>query len=67
MDSSLREYVRQQISEYAVNVKKYFDALAAVAEHATIDEASSPEQIIKQMAVVDDNLQKAVEHSNVFY
>lgn len=65
MESSLREYVREQISEYAGYVKKYFEALAAVAEHPTIDAANSPEQIIEQMAAVDDNLQKAIEHSKV--
>lgn len=63
MESSLREHVRAQITDYAENVKKYFEALALVAENATLDEANKPEQIIKRMAVADDNLQKSVELS----
>ncbi|KAI9363779.1 vitamin-D-receptor interacting mediator subunit 4-domain-containing protein [Pilaira anomala] len=62
MESSLREYVREQITAYSDNVKKYFESLSLVAEQATIDEANNPEQILKQMAAVDGNLQKAIEH-----
>lgn len=67
MESSLREYVREQITGYADNVKKYFEALALVAEQPIVDEANNPNQILKQMAAVDQNLQKAVEHSKYFY
>lgn len=63
MESSLREYVREQITGYADNVKKYFEALALVAEQPIADETNNPDQILKQMAAVDQNLQKAVEHS----
>ncbi|GAA5804584.1 vitamin-D-receptor interacting mediator subunit 4-domain-containing protein [Helicostylum pulchrum] len=62
MESSLREYVREQITGYADNVKKYFEALALVAEQPIADETNNPDQILKQMAAVDQNLQKAVEH-----
>lgn len=66
MESSLREYVCEQITDYSDQVKKYFDALAIVAESAsTSEESNYPEQIIQQMAVVDQNLQRAVEHSKV--
>lgn len=67
MESSLREYVREQITAYSDNVKKYFESLALVAEQATMDEANNPEQILKQMAAVDGNLQKAIEHSKCLY
>ncbi|CAO3655915.1 unnamed protein product [Mucor hiemalis] len=63
MESSLREHVRAQITDYADNVKKYFEALAQVAENATLDEANKPEQIIKRMAVADDNLQNQLNLS----
>ena len=64
MESSLREYVCDQITDYAEHVKRYFDALALVAENATqLDQTNQPETIIKEMATVDDNLQKAIEHS----
>lgn len=65
MESSLREYVCEQITGYSDNVKKYFDSLAIVAETATNEESSYPEEIIQQMALVDQNLQRAVEHSKV--
>lgn len=65
MESSLREYVCEQITGYSDHVKKYFDSLALVAESATSEESNYPQEIIQQMAVVDQNLQRAVEHSKV--
>lgn len=65
MESSLREYVCEQITGYSDNVKKYFDSLAVVAETATNEETGYPQNIIQQMAQVDQNLQRAVEHSKV--
>jgi hypothetical protein len=67
MESSLREYVREQITDYSDNVRKYFESLAAVAENTSLDDANNPDQIIKRMAAVDENLQKAIEHSKVIY
>lgn len=66
MESSLREQVREQITEYSDLVKKYFAALSAVAEGTVIDADSRPEQVIRKMALVDEKLQKAVEHSKSF-
>jgi hypothetical protein len=65
MESSLREQVRQHITEYSDNVKKYFVSLSTVAENGTLDKTNSPEYIIKQMASIDEKLQKAVEHSKL--
>ncbi|KAI9480421.1 MAG: vitamin-D-receptor interacting mediator subunit 4-domain-containing protein [Benjaminiella poitrasii] len=60
MESSLREQVREHITEFSDNVRKYFLSLSSVAENATAD--SNPEQIVKHMALIDEKLQKAVEH-----
>ncbi|RCI05042.1 hypothetical protein CU098_013363 [Rhizopus stolonifer] len=60
MESPLREQVCEHITEYSQLVKRYFASLSAVAENS--DKADSPEEIIKQMALVDTKLQQAVEH-----
>ncbi|KAI8636588.1 vitamin-D-receptor interacting mediator subunit 4-domain-containing protein [Parasitella parasitica] len=62
MESSLREQVREHITEYSELVQNYFTALSLVAENNIVDSVNGPDQIIKKMANVDDKLQKAVEH-----
>lgn len=63
MQHSTRDQVNTYLTEYADLVKKYFASLSTVADHSISEEANSPEQLIKQIITIDDNLQKAVEHS----
>lgn len=65
MQSSLREQVRDHITEYSDNVKKYFTSLSAVAENVTLDKTNIPEYIIKQLASTDEKLQKAIERNKL--
>ncbi|KAG1457010.1 hypothetical protein G6F46_007869 [Rhizopus delemar] len=62
MQHSTRDQVNTYLTEYADLVKKYFASLSTVADHSISEEANSPEQFIKQIITIDDNLQKAVEH-----
>ncbi|KAI7904953.1 vitamin-D-receptor interacting mediator subunit 4-domain-containing protein [Cokeromyces recurvatus] len=62
MESSLRDQVREYITEFSDNVRKYFLSLSAIAENATIDKSNSPKQIVEQMAIIDKKLQEAVKH-----
>lgn len=66
METSLREQVREHITEYSELVKNYFTALSSVAENNAVDSVNGPDQIFKKMAFVDDKLQKAVEHSKSY-
>ncbi|CAO3680512.1 unnamed protein product [Rhizopus stolonifer] len=43
-------------------MKKYFETLSTVANHNSEETGYTPEQLIKQIIVTDNNLQKAVEH-----
>ncbi|KAI8385625.1 vitamin-D-receptor interacting mediator subunit 4-domain-containing protein [Blakeslea trispora] len=61
MESSLRQQVHEHITHYSDLVKAYFASLSAVADNATV-ETTKPENIIQQMAIVDQQLQQAVEH-----
>ncbi|KAI8970439.1 vitamin-D-receptor interacting mediator subunit 4-domain-containing protein [Mycotypha africana] len=60
--TSLREQVSEHITEFSDYIRKYFLALSAVAENnIAVDKVNSPEEIAKQMALVDKKLQLAVE------
>jgi hypothetical protein len=62
---SLRDQVNEQLTDYAEIVKKYFIGLSSVAENTTVDPTNNPDTLISRMAAVDENLQKAVDHSNI--
>lgn len=63
MQNSTRDQTNAYLTEYAELMKKYFETLSTVADHNSEETGYTPEQLIKQIIVTDNNLQKAVEHS----